>query len=208
MTKVLTFLVLVLVGSTAYAGNYNYSYAHNNEVVEIIEKRIQVDPRYFLGTEGLYAVGDGIAEEKQEITNTELEVLKAENAKLQAQLDLIIKLLTKGGVNPGPGPGDVEPEPEPEPLPPPVDSLEQKVFNVFKAKCYTCHKNEANGLNLFNEDFTGVSDKLTLNDIVNIHHRTEGIVLDDGETLMPKGGKPLTAEEMKWIKKWMYQSSL
>lgn len=203
MTKYIVGLILALVAvSNVQAGNYVYSYANNS--VDILEKRIQIDPRYFIGLDGLYAVGESINEEKHAQAASELDELKAANAKLQAQLDLLIKLLSGGKPPVVPGEPAPEPTPEPEPAQP---TLEDHVFTLLKTKCYTCHKTGNNGIEIFNKDGTALSDGLTLSDVVNIHHRTEGIVLDEGETLMPKGGKPFTSDEMKLMKKWMIEVS-
>jgi mono/diheme cytochrome c family protein len=206
MIKYIIILLGVLLTTNVYAGNYVYSYGNQVNHVDILEKRIQIDPNYFLGLDGLYAVGESINEEKHAEQQSDLDKLRAENAKMQAQLDLLIKLLTKG--QPLPGGTEVEPTPEPEPEPPAKEpTLDDHVYQLFKTKCYTCHKNDSNGIALFNKDGTALSDGLTLNDVVNVHHRTEGIVLADGETMMPKGGKPFTSDEMKLMKKWMFEFS-
>lgn len=200
--------MLLTLGSNTYANNYNFAF-NGKEIVNVIEKRVQINPDLFLGLDGYYALGESINVEKQAELDDGFKALVDENRKLQAKLDVLIQILS-GGATPAPTPAPNEGSEPVTPTQPPVEpknTLNDQVYKLFKQQCFVCHKTNANGLQLFNEDGTGLAD-LSLSDAVTIHHRTEGIVLHEGETLMPKGKQPLSADEMKLVKRWLFEKAI
>ncbi len=163
------------------------------QAVIVAQKQVQIDPRYYSGIQGYYAVGNQIAQEKQ--------ALKAEDlATLSAKVDALIKLFEALAKVQG---GGAVPEPVPPAAPAPQeDKIRDDFVTLMKAKCFSCHKNDANGLAIFDNNGVVTGD---LRNIVKIHDRAEGVVLEKGESVMPKGGKPLTDAEMKIIKAYMHK---
>jgi cytochrome c5 len=188
MLKIFLGFIAVSILSTAsylYATDYFYG---NQAIVQ--QKVVQFDPNYFLGVQGYYTVGEQITKEKQDLNQDKIDKL----------IDLITKLIeAKAGTPATPAP---TPEP-PIPEPPKVDELQAKVNTLFKTKCFSCHSNDKNGLDMFND---AGEVEVSLADAVSIHYRVEGIALD-GNAMMPKGGKPLTNDEMTLVKKWLIKKA-
>lgn len=205
LISAIAIVLVMLVANNAYATNYSYSY-NGHDIVKVIEKRVQINPDLYLGYDGYYALGEAIDAKKQHQKEDRFDEIEAKNRELQAKIDVLIQLLG-GKASPPVGGSDEEPfPPGDEPPAEEPNSLEDGVYTLLKQQCFTCHKNNANGLQLFSNDGSALAD-LKLSDIVNVHHRTEGIVLNDGETLMPKGKQPLSADDMKLIKRWMFERS-
>ncbi len=164
--------------------------------VIIQQKRVIFDPNYFVGAEGYYKVGEQIKQEKEEINLDKLD-------RILSNLEILIKLLgqAKGGVTP---PVVPVPQPEPEPVPEPDDNLDpvtKRAHEILKARCYNCHKRgSSNGFEMFDKDG---KVSLSLPQVVNVHYRVEGLGFEPGTTLMPKGGAPLSNDDMLTIKKWL-----
>lgn len=203
-------MFISLIANEAYANHFNFV-VRNQDIVNVIEKRVQINADTFLGLDGYYAIGDTIDAEKQGEYTDKLAELEAKVNQFEAKIDILISILSGKTPTPTPAPADNTPptddgttEPA-EPVEP--KGLEGEVYKLLRANCYSCHKTDGNGLRLFTEDGKSLAT-LSLNDVVNIHHRTEGIVLHDGETLMPKGKQPLSADEMKLIKRWMFEKAI
>ena len=182
--KALTFtfgLAILLLTGYVYATDYN-------QAVIVAQKQVQFDPRYYSGVQGLYAVGQQINQQKEVQKSTDI-------AELRGEIDILRKLL-EGLIS---NKGQAVPTPA-VPEAPKADKVKDDFLALMKAKCYQCHKNDSNGINMFDAQGNVTSDPAAL---IRIHHRTEGLVLEKGEVLMPKGGKPLSDVEMKIIKAYM-----
>lgn len=186
-TKFLIALSLIFCISTT-------AFATNPSTVVVPQRIVQFDQTYFNGLNGYYTVGQQIAQEKAASSEDKLD-------KIANQLEVLIKILA-GGQAPAPMP---TPTPAPEPPKPAEDQLTTQINTLFKTKCYSCHANTNNGLQIFDKDG---KVNVSLADAVNIHYRTEALGLDKGETRMPKGGPPLTNNEMLLVKKWLIKQAL
>ena len=189
--------ILILVGILLITGTGIIYGTDIFQDVEVIQKRVIFDSRYFAGTEGYYAVGQQIQAEKQQ------QALNQQNIEIAELKALIKALCEKLGGTEHANPVPTQPETKPVPTPK-IETLNDKVTILFKAKCYNCHKNDANGFKMF--DDTG-NVNVTFEEAEFIHHRTEGLGLEPGEALMPKGSQPLNNEEMILIKKWLHSKN-
>ncbi len=186
------FLGLILssfvVTNSAYATN---PYVVQQQVV-VPQRIIQYDNTYFSGVQGLYKVGEQIAQERQASTSSASD---DKLDRLANDLEALINVLKSGKT--GPAPSEVVP---PAPEKPKESTLDDKITNLFRSKCLGCHANQSNGLQIFNKD--GKVDVTALQ-AINIHYRVEGLGLDKSESIMPKNGKPLTNDEMILVKIWL-----
>jgi len=187
--------------AVAIIGGASYIYA-TDSVVEIQQKRVIFNNQdYFLGSDGYYKVGEGIKQEK------EVQVAEDKLDRISSQLDILIRLFSGGKLEPVPTPTPVPqptPEPVPQPVPQPVPTLDKvtaDAHSILKTKCFNCHKvNGASEFKIFDKDG---NVHVTLPQVVDIHYRTEGLGFEPGTVLMPKGGQPLTTDEMVTLKKWL-----
>lgn len=180
MFKKITLGILLILCATS-------TYATQPAVVVVPQRIVQFDSAYFTGVNGYYQAGQTIAQEKQAVQEDKLD-------KIAGSLDQLIKILSGGKVE-VPTTTPVTPVP-PKPQ---TDTLSEQINNLFKTKCYNCHKDASNDLALFDKD--GKVD-VDVYGAIDVHFRTEGLALN-GKARMPKNGTPLTNSEMILIKTWL-----
>jgi len=182
--------------------------------VDVKQKRVEFDSRYFLGIDGYYAVGEQIKHEKE---TTELDEVRRQNEILKAQLDVIIKLLGTGNGNAIPlpvNPNPPTPAEEPEPATPaeqPADgaayvptALDKQAFDIFSASCKKCHSEgpNDNGLTLITKN--GALRYLDAADRFEVYNRVQGTHLEEqGKARMPKGSAALGDDKVKSLYLWL-----
>lgn len=185
------FLCLTLCVSVACG---NPIHRQNVQQVRVLQRNVEFDSTYFYGQGGYYSHADNLVAEKDNAILTEL---KEQNKALR---ELLEKLTGKVTPTPEP-PTPVVPEPEP-----PVNKLEDKVLKIFKQNCANCHgdKKQDGGLQLIKE---GKIADISLNKLVLIHHRTNGVNLKDGLTRMPKGSPALDTDSVEDIRLYMVEKA-
>lgn len=201
-------------------GQYRYNNFNHNRAVDVIQKRVEFDAPLFLGLDGYYSVRDQINKEKHD---EKFKELTSQNERLQAQLELLLKMLAAGkGGEVGPAPA---PAPESNPSVPATPTepepaaggdggeytpteLDRKVFDIFNASCKKCHSEgpNDNGITLITK--SGALRLLDLADRVETYNRVQGVHLDEqGKARMPKGSAPLPDDKLKSIYLWMMEES-
>lgn len=197
---ILGIIVLVLVGMGAvYAGNGYYSHNYDEPARIIIrDKVVEYDPDYFLGAEGYYKLGDELREKftQRKASEAEMRLLL-----LEKQIELM-KLELQKSKNCKPETPDVAaPEVPAEPEAPTTNNA--AIVELVKARCYNCHGGpQTKGNLVLMKDEKLVDLTLAQVDKVEIHTFFDEAAKDAGLTQMPKGGKPLTDDELKIIRKW------
>jgi len=179
------------------------------------QKVVEFDPRYYYGVNGYYSVAERLKRDK-------LQELLEQNARMQAQIDLLIKLLgqtppvvpVSPPIIPPVTPVDptvdptvdppVNPPVVPENPPGNVNDLEQKVYTIFYDSCVNCHGNKdaEKRLQLIDED-KGQLFNWGVARTVDIVQRVERVYLN-GKKAMPPSGTTLTDEDVQTLKEWMY----
>jgi mono/diheme cytochrome c family protein len=199
--KKLILAIIVLTGlglGAVYAGNGYHSDYYDNDQARIVirDKVVEYDPDYFLGTYGYYKIGDELREkvEKQKVSDTEMKLLL-----LEKQIELL-KLQMQKDCKPETPKTDVPTTPE-TPAAPKTDS--SAMVELVKARCFNCHggpQTKGNLVLLKNDKLADLS--LAQVDLVEIHTFFDEHAKDAGLSRMPKGGKPLTDQELSVIRKW------
>lgn len=164
-------------------------------------KRIEFNENYFLGNDGFYFL-----EPRNEID----EVVSTELQRILDKLNKIKRPEPKTGPPdqgfPIPIPGEPTPQPEEEArvewIKSPV-SLDKDVYNLFNRRCASCHSgNKPKGnLALVNPDREWLLN-LTLEQKRNNLRLVTGTDLIEGENRMPKGGTPLSNEDIQLLERW------
>jgi mono/diheme cytochrome c family protein len=185
--------------------NFNH---HHNDAFVVKQKQVEFDVDTFIGKYGYYVLGEELRqrsnlekygiEQEQLKQNSETEKLIGENEELRKLLREILLRLLEDRLNPGkpgnPIPGPVDPE-EPVDPPKPVNAMAKVLRNNNCAKCHS-DGSDAGGAVFFE------ADKETLKELTNkqrwsIYDRMRGHRLKErGLTLMPKGGRPVSDEEV------------
>ena len=191
-----------------------YVYQANTQVQQVIvpQRTVEFDQQYYQGINSYFSVGDKIRAEKASETDAQIEFYKG-------QVDMLLKILaqkTGTPIAPAPTtpPAEQPPAEQPPILPQPPDNgeykvteVDKKVYNIVKTKCARCHGDtkQDGGLALIKD---GSLQLVDINDRVEIHDRTLGINLEArGKTRMPKGGVPLTDDEVETFRLWAVQES-
>ncbi len=192
----------ILLISCVFLADLFVSIATSDDVfrqqVLVPQKVVQFDPRYYYGVDGYYALGSSLQRDK-------IQELVEQNAKLEAQLKLLIELLKN---NPQLVPQPENPEvptetPAPQEPADGVSALEQKVYDIFVSNCSDCHGGESQGrLQLVDVDKGQliVHGAASMADIVQ---RVERVYLDNKKA-MPPGGESLSDEDVQVLKQYMY----
>src|SRR5689334_6454556 len=112
---------------TYHANNY-----HNNHVVNVIQKKVQFDDRYYLGLDGYYAIGQSLGNRYENtVSGRQNEAINGLNQNITVLGQKIDNLGTKvdnlqTSINgsptpnptPSPSPTPRPPQPTPDPTPP------------------------------------------------------------------------------------------
>ncbi len=215
-------------GNTRVVQTYGHNY-NNNAIIQ--QKQVVFDSRYFLGVDGYYSAAGDIAQERQD---DRVDRLSADNTKLQAQIDLLTKMLAAyqaslGGqqvpsapVIPQSPVVPNQPQPNPttpvQPLPVPpgtpttppggATALDVQVYNIFAKNCATCH-----GETKQNADVQVINlSKQSLiyqdvSDRVLIHDVVNGVGLGvRHKKQMPLGGV-LPNADVETLRLWMVEEA-
>lgn len=191
--------IVTMVALSTVSTHKTQVYADDGTIL-VPQKVVEFDSRYYYGIEGYYSLGPSIHREK-------IQELTEQNAKLQAQLQILIDLLKNQNQTPNPTmPTVPNVVPEQPTVPEPdngVSPLAQRVYDIFVTNCANCH-GEAD------------SDRLQLVDVeqgqlivhgtasmADIVQRVERVYLADKKP-MPPGGVVLADEDVQALKEYMY----
>ena len=186
-------LVCLLVTPAVRATDFN----RQNVIVR--QKIVEYDPRYYLGLDGYYSVGQKIQADEQSATLNDIS----------SKLDVLIQLLSRGQNLPTP----VEPlkpkeptQPENPTTPENPDGLEPtaldiNVYNIFSTNCASCHNEnkKGGGLQLVN----AANKSLIYQDLVTRVLIEKAVF--SGK--MPLSGKKLSDKDVDTLKKWMQEEA-
>jgi hypothetical protein len=214
---VATLIMMFAIGPVpVLAGSFGH--VQQNNSFDVILKRVEFDARYFQGLDGYYSVGEELRLQQEAQNINELQQILRENARMQGQIEMLLKVLSNQKVDipeQGPKP-EPEPQPQPEPEPEPgiepdpepykPTELDVRVYHLFKQKCARCHGDtkQDGGLSLIRD---GALQLVPLEDRTEIHDRVHGVGLSDrGKAKMPKGGS-LSDKEVEDLRLWMVQES-
>lgn len=191
---------------------------HDDNV--ILQKRVEFDSDYFLGSDGYYGVAEGLQESQG--------VIDAQNQQILELLAIIDKLVDKIGNSPAPTPEpdhtDESDTPDTTDMPDDTDDpnipdeptdleatlLDQKVYTIFNKNCASCHSETPKaGLKLVGtENGVDYLEYLRLEDRVKVYDHVAGIRLQErGLKLMPLGGPPLSDDEVATIWLWTVEEA-
>lgn len=191
------FLLCILVPGIMFAGHGHFVQPVQN--VQVIQRQVQFDQNYILGTSGYLAHGQNLIAQKEKETDESLKALLGQ---------LIEELRRRNGTPDDAGNGQKPVVPE---APTPVDDtnpLEREVLAVYNAQCVKCHgdtKQDA-GLKLVeNGKLVDIGDAGR----ILVHHRVNGINLDvaSGEARMPKGSPSLSDNDVEAIRLYMVEQA-
>ena len=200
--------------------------AEDNVEVKIDQRRVQFDERVFRGADGAFSTINQIREEKLENENFEL---RNSMQRMQAQLDLLMKMVRQAPVAEQPQVeepvgGDIDDFPDPsdaveeEPVQPPVNEidpttyqvtdLDVRAFRIFNKSCVNCHneKKQNGGFQLLNQE----KQTLVLHPLQNraiIWAAVTGEGKDLGIAEMPYNNS-LSDKDKNVIKEWMLEEAI
>src|SRR3990167_493950 len=186
-------LVCLLVTPAVRATDFN----RQNVIVR--QKIVEYDPRYYLGLDGYYSVGQKIQADEQSATLNDIS----------SKLDVLIQLLSRGQNLPTP----VEPlkpkeprQPENPTTPENPDGLEPtaldiNAYNIFSTNCASCHNENKKGgrLQLVN----AANKSLIYQDLVTRVLIEKAVF--SGK--MPLSGKKLSDKDVDALKKWIQEEA-
>lgn len=209
-----TFLFLLLV--CPVFGQYTvHNRVHNVQQLVIPQRVVQFDSAYYLGVDGYYSVGDKIRQEKAQEKSDELTEAQKDREYYKGQVELLLKVLAANNGaklipsnppenTPVPPIANIPTEVTPQPT---SGNYDDKVLEIFNAKCARCHgenKSDA-GLSLVKNSKLQYNND-TLADFKmreKIFDLVYGANLKErGLSQMPKGSS-LSDEEVEYIRLWM-----
>jgi mono/diheme cytochrome c family protein len=201
-----TLLFLLLVGPVF--GQHTFHKVQTVQQVVVPQRVVQFDSAYYLGLDGYYSVGDKIRQEKAQEKSDELTEAQKDREYYKGQVELLLKVLAANNgakLIPSNQPTPNEPtEVTPQPT---SGNYDDKVLEIFNAKCARCHgenKSDA-GLSLVKNSKLQYNND-TLADFKmreKIFDLVYGANLKErGLSQMPKGSS-LSDEEVEYIRLWM-----
>lgn len=181
------------------------------EQVDILQKKVEFDSKYFLGLDGYYDVVNEL-QAREYVKDKDIILKQAE--QLDKLISLLEQALKQKKINNGnqpvtPANPDLSPSiPKPEKQPQDLSDLNTKVFNIFSVSCVSCHGNTSpkKGLQLVGTESNGTKwlNNLSLDKRVLVYDHTAGIKLKErGKKLMPLGGEPLSDADVEILRLWM-----
>lgn len=194
------FLLCMLVPGVMFAGHGHFVQPVQN--VQVIQRQVQFDSNYILGTSGYLAHGQNLIAQKEKETDESLKALLGQ---------LIEELRRRNGTNDTNDAGNAQKPAVPAIPEAPVDDtnpLEKEVLAIYNAQCIKCHgdtKQDA-GLKLVeNGKLVDIGDAGR----ILVHHRVNGINLDvaSGEARMPKGSPSLSDNDVEAIRLYMVEQA-
>lgn len=212
--KIVVYLAIVLLTSTnfVYANGFSRVSYGNQKVQQVVVKQKVVDLNFPVGVNTILVPASSLgAQYYYSIGNSQIS---AEAADVIAT-KLFNKLYPNGVVPPNPCPDPVnppKPEPKPDPSPQPVPSdLDGKVTAIFLKNCASCHSGDGakGGLKLLDAgQLASLGDDPNVTEIIKwrIFDRTDGSGLSK-DSIMPKGGKPLSDDDVMTLRQWARSSN-
>lgn len=217
---VVTVAIAMLWCNGVFAGrgrrSRNFNHNNNVQIVDVLQRRIDFDDRYFLGAEGYFSTANQI---KYEEMQSDYNQLVLEHAQMKAQLELLTALIKELHNSGGGGGGENGPSTTPEdPEKPPVDAgdnegyvptaLDAQIHAIVKENCARCHneKSAAGNLKLFNNQ-TGALVALPLAWRLKVHEMVNGVGLEEkGLRRMPPN-KTLEDDIVEAFRQWALEEA-
>lgn len=194
-------MAFAIMCSSVFGGHRVVKVRNNNAINQVIIKDKIVEFDTFYPQQIIHTP----------VSNFNLDYYYSLRQELQVDeiAEKVVEKLKREGycVKQGEGGDDgYEPKPEPKPDNPPGEeptALDNKVFDIFERRCAQCHEgeNSPNGLQLVSGNNLIWQ---SLENRVEIHRRTFGQHLNDGEQRMPPNGPALTQVEIDTLLEWVY----